>query len=58
MSLRKKMKKQGNIPFKLFDIFNNKSRITFLLRKTRRFYDSKYFPVNISSWLFDDNKGA
>ena len=39
---------------KIFDLFNNKSKIIFLLQFTVRFSVSYSDPEDISSWFFDD----
>ena len=53
-------KKNNNDTYhsKLFDLFNSKSKIMFLLRKTLRFAESFSYPEDTSSLFFDDKNGA
>ena len=43
---------------KLFDLFNNKSKIMFILQQTLGFAESYYDLYGTSSWLFDDKNSA
>ena len=53
LSLRKK-NNNDTFYFKLFDLFNNKSKIMFLFQQKLCFTESYSDPKDTPSWLFDD----
>ena len=58
ISCRWEEKKIDTWHSKLFDLFNNKSKIIYLLQLTLRFAESYYEPEDTYSLFFDDKNGA